>query len=79
MCEALHYGVVDLKRVRIMNIELGKLNLVNTVILMKKIKKILLAMLYVPVKETMQKAIEKVKLTKDETKSFTLKISSKTS
>jgi 23S rRNA pseudouridine2604 synthase len=25
MCEALHHKVIDLKRIRIMNIELGKL------------------------------------------------------
>jgi 23S rRNA pseudouridine2604 synthase len=26
MCEALHHKVVDLKRIRVMNVELGKLN-----------------------------------------------------
>lgn len=26
MCEALHHKVIDLKRIRVMNIELGKLN-----------------------------------------------------
>jgi 23S rRNA pseudouridine2604 synthase len=68
MCEALHYGVVDLKRVRIMNVELGKLNPGEYRHIDEKNKKILLAMLYVPVKETMPKAIEKVKLTNKEEK-----------
>ena len=27
MCEALHHNVIDLKRIRIMNIELGKISL----------------------------------------------------
>lgn len=53
MCEALHLDVVDLCRVRIMNIQLAKLKPGEYRHLSKDEKKTLLASLYIPEKETM--------------------------
>ncbi len=53
MCEALHYDVMDLERVRIMNIKLGKLKSGEYRHLNKDERKDLLRLLYIPEKETM--------------------------
>lgn len=61
MCEALHYDVMDLQRIRIMNVELGTLPPGEYRHLSDQEKKALLASLYVPVKETMAMAPAQVK------------------
>ncbi len=61
MCEALHYDVMDLQRIRIMNVELGTLEPGEYRHLNDQEKKALLASLYVPVKETMAMAPVQVK------------------
>lgn len=53
MCEALHYGVVDLYRIRIMNVTIGKLLDGEYRHLSEVEKKSLLSALYVTMKETM--------------------------
>jgi len=56
MCEALHYGVVDLYRSRIMNINIDRLPDGEYRHLNTTEKKVLLALLYVPMKESLKMA-----------------------
>jgi len=56
MCEALHLDVVDLSRIRIMNIKIGKLKPGEYKHLSQEEKKILLKSLYLTEKETMMMA-----------------------
>ncbi len=65
MCEALHYGVVDLYRIRIMNIGINRLDIGEYRHLDDASKKGLLSALYVPMKESISMAVASPKVIKE--------------
>jgi hypothetical protein len=71
MCEAMHIDVVDLQRIRIMNILLGKLAHGEYRHLTPAEKKTLLQSLYIPEKDTLTMAIMPVKVVKPKVEKVT--------
>jgi 23S rRNA pseudouridine2604 synthase len=65
MCEALHYGVVDLYRIRIMNIGINRLDVGEYRHLDDASKKGLLSALYIPMKESISMAVASPKVIKE--------------